>query len=79
MPTSRTRANRKYNEKTYAQLGITIPKGRKALIAKLAAANGENTNHLVNRLLWEFAGMTETEWRRKDDSADSDNDGADGE
>lgn len=63
VPTARTRANRKWNEKAYAQLGITIPKARKPEIAALAAANGETVNGLVNRLLWEYAGMTEEQWR----------------
>lgn len=63
MSTARTRANRKWNEKAYAQLGITIPKARKPEIAALAAANGETVNGLVNRLLREFAGMTKEQWR----------------
>ena len=68
MPTARTRANRRWNEKAYAQLGITIPKARKPEIVALAAANGETVNGLVNRLLWEYAGMTEDQWRATGDT-----------
>ena len=71
MATARTRANRKWNEKAYAQLGITIPKARKAEIAALAAARGETINRVVNRALWEYAGMTEEEWRAPAENDDT--------
>ena len=63
MPTARTKANRKYNEKAYDRLAITIPKGRKSTVEAVAAAQGESVNGLVNGLLRGAAGLTEEEWR----------------
>ena len=63
MPTARTRANRKYNEKAYDRLAITIPKGRKAdLEAKL---DGKAINALVNELLMDYLEMSKDEWSAK--------------
>ena len=54
MATARTRANRKYNEKAYDRVYVTVPKGRKAEIEAAARANGETLNGLINRLLDEY-------------------------
>ena len=47
MPTSRTRANRKYNEKTYERLYPYVIKGRKAEIQAAADAAGESLNDFI--------------------------------
>ena len=36
MPTARTKANRKYNEKAYDRIALTVKKGRKEEIKKTA-------------------------------------------
>ena len=54
MPTAKTKAARKYNEKAYDRIYLTVPKGRKAEIEAAARANGETLNGLINRLLDEY-------------------------
>ena len=63
MPTARTKANRKYNEKAYDRLAITIPKGKKSIVEEYAKANGESVNGLVNSLLRAAVGLSEEEWK----------------
>lgn len=53
MPTARTKANRKYNEKAYDRISVTVPKGKKEEISAAAARTGESVNGLINRLLEE--------------------------
>ena len=68
MPTARTKANRKYNEKAYDRLAVTIPKGRKQAVEAHAREHGESVNGLVNALLRADMGLSEDEWRRSDES-----------
>ena len=64
MPTARTKANRKYNEKAYDRLAITIPKGRKDGVEAFAKEKGESINGLVNCLLREAMGISEDDWKK---------------
>lgn len=48
MPTARTKANRKYNEKAYDRIGITVPKGQKEAIKGAAEKAGESVNSFIN-------------------------------
>lgn len=48
-----TDAKRRYNEKAYDRLSITVPKGDKDKIAAYAEKNGTTINRLVNDLLRE--------------------------
>ena len=54
MPTARTKANRRYNDKAYDRISVTVPKGKKEEIAIAAARAGESVNGLINRLLQEY-------------------------
>lgn len=65
MPTARTRANRKYNEKAYDRISVTVPKGRKAEVEAFAKANGESVNGIINRLLMREMDMTDDAWTRQ--------------
>jgi len=47
MPTARTKANRKYNEKAYDRIELTVPKGEKATIAEAAAQAGTSVNAFI--------------------------------
>ncbi len=67
MPTARTKANRKYNEKAYDRLAITIPKGKKSVVEEYAKANGESVNGLVNNLLRAAVGLSEEEWKQNEE------------
>ena len=67
MPTARTKANRKYNEKAYDRLAITIPKGKKSIVEEYAKANGESVNGLVNSLLRAAVGLSEEEWKQNEE------------
>ena len=68
MTTARTKANRKYNEKAYDRLAVTVPKGRKQAVEAHARSKGQSVNGLVNDLLRVDMGLSETEWndRAKD-------------
>ena len=63
MPTARTKANRKYNEKAYDRVSVTIPKGRKEAVEAHAESKGESVNGLINTLLRADMGLTEDEWK----------------
>lgn len=67
MVKKQTEWSRAYNEKAYDRLAITIPKGRKATVKALADAQGETINGLVNALLRGAAGLSEDEWRKKEE------------
>lgn len=60
---NRTDYKRAFNEKAYDRLAITIPKGRKATVEKLAASHNESVNGFVNSLIRSAAGMSEAEWK----------------
>jgi uncharacterized protein (DUF1778 family) len=47
MPTARTKATRKYNEKAYDRIEITVPKGQKENIKAAAEQAGESVNSFI--------------------------------
>jgi len=47
MPSAKTKASRKYNEKTYDRVEFTTPKGGKAAIAAAAKAASMSINAFV--------------------------------
>jgi hypothetical protein len=47
VPTARTKANRKYNEKAYDRIEFTVPKGEKAEIAAAAERKGLSMNAFI--------------------------------
>ena len=53
MPTARTRANRKYNEKAYDRVEITVPKGDREKIKAFADKEGLSVNAFVNAAIKE--------------------------
>ena len=44
-------AKNKYRDKTYDQINIVVPKGKKADIQAFAAEHGESLNGFINRLI----------------------------
>lgn len=68
MPTARTKANRKYNEKAYDRISITIPKGRKQAVEAFAKERGESVNGMVNRLVRGEMGLSEDDWKATDET-----------
>lgn len=65
MPKKQTEWSRAFNEKAYDRLAITIPKGRKEAVETYAKNQGVSVNLLVNNLLRDSIGMTEEEWKAK--------------
>ena len=57
-------ANNRYNEKAYDRINIAIPKGRKATVEACAKDRGQSVNGMVNDLLKDAAGLTESEWKQ---------------
>ena len=54
MPTARTKANRKYNEKAYDRIPLTVKKGDKELIRTFAEKEGYNSvNAFINEAIQE--------------------------
>ena len=51
MTTARTRANRKYNEKAYDRIALTVPKGKKEKIAEHAKKEDESLNGFINHAI----------------------------
>lgn len=56
---------RRYNDKAYDRLGVSIPKGRKADVEAHAEALGGSVNGLVNDLLRGELGMSEEQWKAR--------------
>lgn len=55
-----TDSKRKYNEKAYDRLAITVPKGQKVNIEQAANECGESVNLYVQRAI--LARMGRAEW-----------------
>ena len=55
---------RRYNEKAYDRLAITIPKGQKQAVEAHALQKGESVNGLVNALLRADMGLSDEEWKQ---------------
>lgn len=51
MPTPRTKANRKYNEKAYDRVALTVPKGKKEVIADCAKEQEKSLNGYINEAI----------------------------
>ena len=61
----RTDYKRAFNEKNYARLNITIPKGQKQAVEAHAKSKGESVNGLVNGLLRADMGLSEAERKKE--------------
>lgn len=59
------KARYRYNKKTYDDIKIRVPKGRRADVEVYARENDTSVNALVNRFLQQSLGMTEEEWKKK--------------
>lgn len=53
MATAKTRAVRKYNEKTYDRIELKVPKGDKEKIKAAAEQAGESVNAFINAAIKE--------------------------
>lgn len=50
---ARMKANRKYNEKAYDRIGITVKKGRKVELKAFSDKHGESLNGFINKAIEE--------------------------
>ena len=57
-------AVRRYVEKNYARISVTIPKAQEEAVKAHAFSKGESVNGLINTLLRQDMGLTEGEWKR---------------
>lgn len=55
----------RYNSANYDSLRIVVPKGQKQAIEAHAQRKGESVNGLVNSLLRADMGLSEEEWKGK--------------
>ncbi|MBQ8507774.1 MAG: ABC transporter ATP-binding protein [Clostridia bacterium] len=69
MPSSKAhiRAVAKYSKENYDDLRIRVPKGRRADIEAAVKEKNLSINGVVNQLLREFIGMTEEEWKNREE------------
>lgn len=51
MPKKQTEWSREYNAKAYDRIYITVPKGVKEIVARLAASDGKSLNGLINDMI----------------------------
>ena len=59
-----TEYKNKYNSQNYDSLRIVVPKGRKQTVEAYAKERGESINGLVNSLLRNELGISESEWKQ---------------
>ena len=64
------RAVNKYMKANYDRINLTVPKGRQATVKALADKAGESVNGYINGLLRGAAGLTEDEWKGKEDAGE---------
>lgn len=57
-------AVRRYVEKNYARISVTIPKTQEAAVKAHAESKGRSVNGLVNALLRQDMGLSEEEWKQ---------------
>lgn len=69
MALKQTQWTRAFNERAYDRLAITIPKGQKQAVEAFCAGHGESVNGLVNRLLRDLLGLSEAEWKTKNEES----------
>lgn len=55
MSKTSTASKRKYNEKAYDRIALTVPKGKKEEYRKLAESKGMSLNGFINKLLEDSA------------------------
>lgn len=65
MPKKQTEWTRAYNERAYDRISVTVPKGQKQAIEAFAREKGESVNGLVNALLRAAMGISEADWKVK--------------
>lgn len=61
------RASAKYQKKSYDDLRIRVPKGRRADIEAAVKKKNISINGAVNQFLRELVGMSEEEWKNKEE------------
>ncbi|EHQ92111.1 hypothetical protein [Desulfosporosinus youngiae] len=67
MPTARTKANRKYNEKAYDRIPLTVKKGEKEVIQAFAEKKGLSVNAFVNAAIQEKMNPAPVKAQKKKD------------
>lgn len=56
-------AVRRYVEKNYSRISVTIPKAQEDAVKVHASSKGQSVNGLVNALLRADMGLSESEWK----------------
>ena len=69
MGKSSSKVKDRYNAKTYDEMKIRVPKGRKADVEAYAKAQGESVNGLVNNFLRNAVGLSEEDWKKTVDES----------
>ena len=57
----------KWMSKAYDRINLTVPKGRKSTIEALVKQRGESVNGYINGLIRADMGLSEDEWRKKEE------------
>lgn len=67
MAKTRSEINNAYAKKAYDDIRLQVPKGRKATVKALADKAGESVNGYINGLIRADIGLSEDEWRKKEE------------
>lgn len=60
----------RWNAKAYDRIGLMIPKGRKENLEQRSAETGESVNGYLNRLIRTDLGLTEAEWKAREETVE---------
>lgn len=61
------KAVNKYMKANYDRINLTVPKGRQTDIKAFAESKRESVNGYINALIRADMGLTEDEWRKKEE------------
>ena len=70
MAKTRSEINNAFAKKAYDDIRLQVPKGRKATVQALADEAEESVNGFINTLLRRAAGLSEQEWKGKEQAGE---------
>ena len=62
-------AKNRYNKKTYDDIRLVVPKGRKADVEEYCRSHDTTVNGLINELLRNRLGLTLEQWKARPQAA----------
>ena len=69
MKPNTTEYKRAFTDKHYARISVTIPKQQESAVKAHSKARGKSVNGLVNDLIREDMGLSESQWKGEEGEA----------